>query len=106
MSAVMRGLIDQPTISRLKRSGTTARYNQPSSVQTQVRSAVQTRFGAAGLKWRLSRLSATGNACFESVVAPLVDHSRAAVGALELDAKSCASVRYLRSAVPPRFQAW
>ena len=32
MSAVMRGLIDQPTISRLNRSSTMARYSQPSPV--------------------------------------------------------------------------
>ncbi len=32
MSAVIRGLIDQPTISRLNRSSTTARYSQPSPV--------------------------------------------------------------------------
>ncbi len=32
MSAVMRGLIDQPTISRLNRSITIARYRQASPV--------------------------------------------------------------------------
>ncbi len=68
MSAVMRGLIDQPTTSRLNRSSTTARYSQPSSVQMYVMSEVNTRFGAVGVKLRASRFSATGSLCFDSVV--------------------------------------
>ncbi len=38
----MRGLIDQPTTSRLNRSSTTARYSQPSSVQIYVMSELNT----------------------------------------------------------------
>ncbi|KVO99011.1 hypothetical protein BGV60_04515 [Burkholderia ubonensis] len=41
-SAVMRGLIDQPTTSRLNRSSTTAKYSQHSSVQMYVMSELNT----------------------------------------------------------------
>ncbi|CAG9183481.1 hypothetical protein LMG23994_05141 [Cupriavidus pinatubonensis] len=68
ISALMRGLIDQPTTSRLNRSRTTARYSHPSSVQMYVMSDVKTWFGAVGAKLRSSRFGATGNLCFESVV--------------------------------------
>ena len=47
-----------------------ARYSQPSSVQRQVMSEVQTWFGAVGVKFRANKLSATGCVCFESVVPP------------------------------------
>ena len=69
MSAVMRGLIDQPTTSRLNRSSTTARYSQPSPVWMYVMSPVHTRLGASGVKLRASTLGATGIECLESVVA-------------------------------------
>jgi len=42
ISAVMRGLSDQPTPSRLNKSSTMARYSQPLSVHRQVMSEVQT----------------------------------------------------------------
>jgi hypothetical protein len=54
--------IDQPTILRLKRSWTAARYNQPSHVRRYVISATHKRFGAAICQTLLDRVSATTEA--------------------------------------------
>ena len=54
--------IDQPTILRLKRSWTAARYNQPSHVRRYVISATHKRFGAAIHQTLLDRVSATTEA--------------------------------------------
>ncbi len=56
----MCGCTDQPTICRLNKSMTTARYSHPSSVAMYVMSLVHTAFGAAGWNSRFSRFSATG----------------------------------------------
>lgn len=69
MSALIRGLIDQPTISRLNRPSIMVKYSQPSPVWMSVISPVHTRFGAAGVMLRASRFGATGSECRASVVA-------------------------------------
>jgi hypothetical protein len=61
--------IDQPTIGRLTKSITTAKYSQPSPVATYVMSATQARLGRQPSKRRSRRLGATGKRCLESVVA-------------------------------------
>lgn len=60
VSAVMRDFSEEPTISRVKRSMTIARYSQTSSVPKCVMSDVRNLFGAVGMKHLSSRLSATG----------------------------------------------
>ena len=52
--------IDQPTIIRLNRSSTTARYSHPSPVGMYVMSAHHDAFGPAGSKSRSRTFSATG----------------------------------------------
>ena len=52
--------IAQPTILRVARSSTAARYSHPSPVAMKVMSASQTRFGAGATNVCFSRFGATG----------------------------------------------
>jgi hypothetical protein len=60
--------IDQPTIMRLNRSSTTARYSHPSRVGIYVMSAHHDAFGPEGSKSRSRTFGATGRRWLESVV--------------------------------------
>ena len=62
------GWIAQPTTRRENRSSTTARYSQPSHVQTYVMSVLQRSLGCAASKARARTLGATGRWWSLSVV--------------------------------------
>src|SRR5688572_27010617 len=66
---VMRSDIDQPTTMREYKSMTTARYSQPSSVETQVISLTHFSFCLLAEKFCCNKFGATGNLRLLFVVA-------------------------------------
>src|SRR3989338_11269732 len=58
-----------PTTPREYRSSTKDKYSQPSHVHMYVMSVTHILLGSSTLKWRSSKLGATGQLCFEFVVA-------------------------------------
>lgn len=59
-SALMRSLLDHPTISRLAKFMTALRYSQPAAVATHVMSATRAWLTTLSSSWRSGKFAASG----------------------------------------------
>ena len=94
-------LADQPTILRENTSIANATYTVPAQVDTWVKSATHSRFGAPAVNWRFTRsvaLSASGSDTVVRIVVPRITPVRPR-------ARMSRSTRQRPTRIPSRFNA-